>query len=48
MEVVIVRLADDDGDRFWLTITLPGGEELDVRIQRAQLLEQLDIEADES
>jgi hypothetical protein len=48
MEVTIVRPADDGGARFWLTIRLPGGEELDVRIARAQLLQQLDIEADES
>ena len=46
MEVVIVRPADDGGARFWLTIRLPDGEELNVRIQRAQLLQQFDIEAD--
>jgi hypothetical protein len=45
MEVVIVRPADD---RFQLTLKFPGGETLDVRIRRAQLLEQLDVEADES
>ena len=48
MEVVIVRPADDGGARFRLTIKFPGGEELEVRIARAQLLEQLDIEAGES
>jgi hypothetical protein len=48
MEVVIVRPADDGGARFWLTIRFPSGETLDVRIRRAQLLEQLDVEADES
>ena len=48
MEVVIVRPADDGGARFRLTIKSPGGEELEVRIARAQLLEQLDIEAGES
>ena len=48
MEVVIVRPADDGGARFWLTIRLPGGEELDVQIARAQLLQQLDIDADKS
>ena len=48
MEVVIVRPPDDGGARFWLTIRLPGGEELDVQIARAQLLQQLDIDADES
>jgi hypothetical protein len=25
MEVKIVRLTDDGGARFWLTLTLPGG-----------------------
>ena len=35
MEVEIVRPADDGGDRFWLTIRFPGGEELDVRIARS-------------
>ena len=48
MEVCLVRPADDGGDRFWLTIKFPGGETLDVRIARTQLLEQLDIEADKS
>jgi hypothetical protein len=48
MEVVMVRPADDGGARFWLTIRFPGGETLDVRIARAQLLQQLDVEADES
>ena len=48
MEVVIVRPAEDGGARFWLTIRFPGGETLDVRIARTQLLDQLDIEADES
>ena len=35
MEVEIIRPADDGGTQFWLTITFPGGEELDVRIARA-------------
>ena len=48
VEVEIVRPADDGGARFWLTIRLPGGEELDVRIARAQLLQELNIDADES
>ena len=48
MEVVIVRPPDDGGARFWLTIRLPGGEELDVQIARAQLLQQFDIDANES
>ena len=45
---MIIRPADDGGARLWLTITFPGGEELDVRVARAQLLQQLDVEADES
>jgi hypothetical protein len=44
MEVAAVRL---DTDRFCLTVTFPSGETLDVRIARSQLLEQLEIEADE-
>ena len=44
MEVKVVR---PEGDQFWLTFKFASGEELDVRIRRAQLLEQLDIEADE-
>jgi hypothetical protein len=46
MEVMVVR--PDGSDQFWLTITFPSGEELDVRIRRIQLLEQLNIEADDS
>jgi len=45
MEIVLVRPADD---RFQLTLEFPSGETLDVRIRRAQLLEQLVVEADES
>jgi hypothetical protein len=48
MEVEIVRPANDGGARLWLTITFPNNETLDVRIARSQLLEQLEIEADES
>ena len=45
MRVEVVRL---DDDRLQLTIRFPsGGETLDVRIARAQLLQQLDVEADE-
>jgi hypothetical protein len=44
MEVEVVRL---DDARLQLTITFPGGETLDVRIRRTQLLQQLDVEADE-
>jgi hypothetical protein len=45
MKVEVVCPADDDGARFWLTIKFPGGETLDVRIARTQLLQQLGIEA---
>ena len=45
MEIEMVRSADDDGARLWLTITLPGREELDVTMQRTALLRQLGIEA---
>jgi hypothetical protein len=48
MEVEIVRFTSDGGARLWPTIKFPSGETLDVRIARAQLLEQLDVEADES
>jgi hypothetical protein len=48
MEVEIVRPADDGGARLWLTITFPNNETLDVRIARAQLLQELDVEADDS
>ena len=48
MEIEMVRPAHDGGDQFWLTIRLPGGEELDVVIRRATLLQQLGIEANES
>ena len=41
MEIEIVRLAHDGGDRLRLTITLPGGEEFAVRVFRSA------IEADE-
>ena len=48
MEVEVVRLTSDDGSRLCLTITFPNNETLDVRFARAQLFEQLEIEADES
>ena len=35
------------GPPFWLTIKFPSGEEPDVRIARVQLLDQLDVEADD-
>lgn len=44
MEVAVVRSA---ADRFELTITFPNGEDFLIRLARSQLLEQLDIEADE-
>ena len=47
MEITVERLADDAGNQFLLTITFPGGEQLEVRLRRSQLLEQLDVEADE-
>jgi len=40
---VVVRPADSD--QFWLTITFPGGEELDVRIARTQLFQELGVES---
>ena len=48
MEVEIVRPAHDGGDQFWLTIKFASGEELFVRLRRAQLLQELNIKADES
>ena len=45
MEITVERL--NEGNQLLLTITFPSGEQLDVRIRRTQLLEQLDIEADE-
>ena len=43
MEIEIARPDHDGGKRFWLMITFTGGETLDVRIARSQLLDQLDI-----
>jgi chemotaxis receptor (MCP) glutamine deamidase CheD len=48
MKVEITRLASDGGDQFWLRFKLPGGEALDVKIRRVQLLEQLDVGDGES
>jgi len=48
MKIEMVRPAHDDGDQFWLTISLPSSEELNVVIQRTDLLQQLGIEADAS
>ena len=48
MEITVERLADDAGNQFLLTITFPGGEQLEVRLRRTQLLDQLDVEADKS
>lgn len=47
MEIKVVRPADAGGHQFWLTIRFPSGEELVVRIARSQLLQELDVEADE-
>jgi len=47
MKVEITRPADADGARFLLRLNFPGGETLDVRMARAQLLEELDIQADD-
>jgi hypothetical protein len=47
MVVEVVRLVDADGTRLRMTLTFPNGEPLEVRIARSQLLEQLEIEADE-
>ena len=44
MQVVITRVED----RFQLKFRFPGGEDFDVKIARAQLLEQLNIGDDES
>jgi hypothetical protein len=43
MEITLVRPADDGGARFWLKITFPNNETLDVRIRRSQLLQELDV-----
>ena len=48
MRVEGTRLASDGGDQFQLRFMFPGGEPLDVKIRRTQLLEQLDIEVDKS
>jgi len=42
VEVAAVRL---DDDRFRLTIRFPHNETLDVRIARAQLLQELGVES---
>ena len=44
MEIVVVRPAN--GDRYWLRFEFPNGEELNLKIPRWRLLQ--DIEADES
>ena len=45
MEITVERPA---ADRFQMMLKFPGGEELEVRIARNQLLEQLDVGDDES
>jgi hypothetical protein len=34
MTVKVTRPIDNGGTQLWLTLTLPGGEELEVKIQR--------------
>jgi hypothetical protein len=48
MEVEIVRFTSDGVEQFRLRFKFPNDELLDVKIRRVQLLEQLDIAADES
>jgi hypothetical protein len=45
MRVTVTRPADD---RLWLRLTFPGGEVLDIRMARAQLLEELNIKTNDS
>lgn len=47
MQVEVVRPTDADGTQLWITLKFPGGEKLDVKIARAQLLQELGIGADE-
>ena len=44
MEIEIIRPTDD---RLEMTVKFPGGEDFLIRLARAQLLDQLDIEAGE-
>jgi hypothetical protein len=46
MEVEIVRFTSDGVDQFRLRFKFPNNE-LDVKIRRSQLLQELDVEADE-
>lgn len=48
MHVEVVRPVDVDGTQLWITFKFPSGEKLDVKIARAQLLQELGIEADKS
>ena len=43
MKLSIVRDADGSVDLFLLTLEMPGGELLDVRIRRTSLFEQLNV-----
>ena len=45
MKVEIVRPAHDGGRQLWLTITLPGGDEIAVIMPRRNLLGAANIEA---
>jgi hypothetical protein len=47
MKVEFARVAFDGGSLLYLTITLPGGEELFVIMPHADLLRAAGIEADE-
>jgi hypothetical protein len=47
MKVTIVRLADDDGSRFQLTIEFPGSELFAIFLSRQRTLEQLGIAGDD-
>jgi hypothetical protein len=44
---ITVKMIRTTNDRLQLTLEFPGGEELIVRLARAQLLDQFDIETDE-
>jgi hypothetical protein len=47
-EVEVVRFTSDGVDQFRLRFKFPSEELLDVKIRRSPLLEQLEIEANES
>ena len=47
MKLVVARTVHDSNDLYELRLDFPGGESLDIKILRARLIEQLDIEADD-